>query len=125
MYVNKYLSKVLRKKKMIFKRLLVALALSNLFITGCATVKLSENGQKVRVLGPTEISTCKKLGQSNVSMTSKALGIARPIDTLTKELALIARNSAADMGGDTIVPLTVINDGKQSFVVYKCVSPEG
>jgi len=110
---------------MIFKRLLVALALSNLFITGCATVKLSENGEKVRVLGPTEISTCKKLGQSNVSMTSKALGIARPIDTLTKELALIARNSAADMGGDTIVPLTVINDGKQSFVVYKCVSPEG
>ena len=58
-------------------------------------------------------------------MTSKALGIARPIDTLTKELALIARNSAANMGGDTIVPLTVINDGKQSFVVYKCVSPEG
>jgi hypothetical protein len=110
---------------MIPKRLLVALTVSSLFVTGCATVKLSENGEKVRMLGPEEVSTCKKLGQSNVSITAKVLGIDRPIDTLTKELALIARDSAANMGGDTIVPLTVIDDGKQSFVVYKCVAPEG
>ncbi|MGK0399772.1 MAG: hypothetical protein ACJA0I_002077 [Gammaproteobacteria bacterium] len=110
---------------MISKHLLVALTVSSLFVTGCATVKLSESGEKVRVLGPEEVSTCNKLGQSNVSITAKVLGIARPIETLTKELELIARGSAANMGGDTIVPLTVIDDGKQSFVVYKCVAPEG
>jgi hypothetical protein len=29
------------------------------------------------------------------------------------------------MGGDTIVPLTVIDKGTQTFVVYKCVNPDG
>jgi hypothetical protein len=29
------------------------------------------------------------------------------------------------MGGDTIVPLTVIEKGEQTFVVYKCVNPDG
>ena len=37
----------------------------------------------------------------------------------------IARNSGARMGGDTIVPLTVVEDGQQTFVVYKCVNPDG
>jgi len=110
---------------MISKHLLVALTLSSLFVTGCATVKLSSNGEKVRVLAPDEVSTCKKLGQSNATITARALGIPRPIDILTKELAIIGRNSASNMGGDTIVPLTVIDEGQQSFVVYKCVAPEG
>jgi hypothetical protein len=110
---------------MISKHLLVLLTIGSLFVTGCATIKLSENGEKVRVLAPAEVSTCKKLGKSNASVTAKALGISRPIETLTKELANIARNSAANMGGDTIVPLTVIEEGNQSFVVYKCVAPEG
>jgi hypothetical protein len=107
------------------KYLLVALTTGSLLISGCATVKLSEGGDKVRVLTPNEVSTCKKLGQSNTSVTAATLGIPRPIETITKELASIGRNSAAKMGGDTIVPLTVIEDGKQSFVVYKCVAPEG
>ena len=107
------------------KHLLVALTMGSLLITGCATVKLSEGGEKIRLLAPDEVATCKKLGQSNASVTAKALGISRPIETVTKELASIGRNSAAKMGGDTIVPLTVIEDGNQSFVVYKCVAPEG
>jgi hypothetical protein len=37
----------------------------------------------------------------------------------------MARNSASRMGGDTIVPLTVIEAGQQTFVVYKCVNPDG
>lgn len=110
---------------MISKHLLVALTMSSLFLTGCATVNLSENAEKVRVLAPEEVSTCKKLGQSNASVTARTLGISRPIETLTKELSTIGRNSAEKMGGDTIVPLTVIEEGKQSFIVYKCVAPEG
>ncbi len=110
---------------MISKHLLVALTMGSLFVTGCATVKLSENAEKVRVLAPEEVSTCKKLGQANASVIAKVLGIPRPIETISKELASIGRNRAANMGGDTIVPLTVIEEGEQSFVVYKCVAPEG
>jgi hypothetical protein len=28
------------------------------------------------------------------------------------------------MGGDTIVPLTVVENGSQSFIVYKCIDPQ-
>jgi hypothetical protein len=110
---------------MISKHLLVVLTMSSLFVTGCATVKLSDSAEKVRVLAPEEVSTCKKLGQANASVTAKALGISRPIESVTNELESMGRNSAAKMGGDTIVPLTVIEEGQQSFVVYKCVAPEG
>lgn len=110
---------------MTYKHLLVTLTMSSLFIAGCATVKLSEGGEKVRILTPDEVATCKKLGRSNTSVTAKVLEIDRSIEAVAKELASIGRNSAATMGGDTIVPLTIIEEGKQSFVVYKCVAPEG
>ena len=58
-------------------------------------------------------------------MTWMVLGVQRPIETITNELRVIARNSANRMGGDTIVPLTVIEEGQQTFVVYKCVNPDG
>jgi len=102
---------------------IVAIAFFALLLPGCATVDLTPAGEKVRVLAPDEISSCRELGKTNTSVTPKALGIPRPPETIKKELESIARNGASSMGGDTIVPLTVIADGKQSFVVYKCVDP--
>jgi len=99
------------------------LATISLVVTGCTSIKLSSGGEKIRVLAPGEVSSCKKLGQTNTSVTDMVLGIDRPIEALERELAIIARNSANTMGGDTIVPLTVIEGGKQSFVVYKCIDP--
>ena len=97
----------------------------SLIVSSCATIELSTGGEKVRILSPDEVSSCKKLGQSNTSVTDNIVGVKRPIEALERELAIIARNSADSMGGDTIVPLTVIEGGKQSFVVYKCINPGG
>ena len=97
-----------------------------LLLSGCAsTIKLNEQGEKVRVLDPDEVSSCRELGRTNTSVTWVMLGVERPEDAVAKELRVIARNSAARMGGDTIVPLTVIDKGQQTFVVYKCVNPDG
>ena len=106
-----------------FKLTLIVLAVASLVISGCATIKLTESGEKVRVLAPDEVSSCREIGKSNTSVTDVVLGVARPIEALQKELTMIGRNSAARMGGDTIVPLTVIQEGQQSFVVYKCIDP--
>ena len=101
------------------------LVLAGLFEIGFAsTLKLTEGGEKVRVLEPSEVSSCKNLGRTNTSVTSKII-FDRSEDAVAKELQIVARNSAANMGGDTIVPLTVIQDGTQTFVVYKCVNPGG
>jgi len=56
-----------------------------------------------------------------VSLKAKVAGINRDAEQVAKELAMLARNAAADMGGDTVVPATEVTDGKRSFTVYKCV----
>lgn len=98
----------------------------SLSVSACAAgLKLTTEGEKVRVLDPSEVSSCRELGKTNNSVAWQVVGIARPEETISKELRVLARNSASRMGGDTIVPLTVIEKGEQSFVVYKCVNPEG
>ena len=109
-----------------FSKTPVALiAILSLLLSSCTTLKLTEGGNKIRVLTPDEVSSCRELGKTNTTITDKVLGIDRPIEALENELQTIARNSAHNMGGDTIVPLTVIKEGMQSFVVYKCVNPDG
>ena len=95
-----------------------------LAVSACSSIKLTDDGEKVRVLDPGEVSTCRELGKTNTSVTSKII-VDRPEETISKELQIIARNSAGRMGGDTIVPLTVIENGSQTFIVYKCVNPDG
>ena len=104
--------------------ILLSLALS-LGACGTGGIKLTDEGKKVRVLDPSEVESCREIGKTNNSVTWTVVGIERPEDTIAKELRIIASNSAASMGGDTIVPLTVIEKGQQTFVVYKCVNPDG
>jgi PBP1b-binding outer membrane lipoprotein LpoB len=103
----------------------ITLILASAFLlSACATVKLTEGGEKIRVLDPNEVTSCRNLGRTSASVTAKVI-IDRPADSVAEELQTVARNSAARMGGDTIVPLTVIENGAQTFVVYKCVNPDG
>ena len=106
-----------------YLRILIATVL--LTLAGCAGLRLSDGGEKVRVLDPSEIDSCRELGRTNTTTTPQVMGIPRPIETISRELRIVARNSAANMGGDTIVPLTVIENGAQTFMVYKCVNPDG
>lgn len=98
--------------------LLVLLCLS---ISACSWVKLTPGGEKVRVLDANEVSTCKELGNTTVSLLAKVAGIKRDEKEVAKELAYLARNSAADMGGDTIVAISAVKDGKRTYKVYKCI----
>jgi len=93
-------------------------------LSACSTLKLTDGGEKVRVLEPSEVSSCKNLGRTSTSVTARIV-VERPADTVAEELRVVARNSAARMGGDTIVPLTTVAEGQQTFVVYKCVNPDG
>ena len=104
---------------------ITCLLCAGFLLSACTSLKLTEGGEKVRLLDPDEVSSCRNLGRTNTSVTSKVVGIERPADDVAKELAAVARNSASRMGGDTIVPLTVIENGQQTFVVYKCVNPDG
>lgn len=98
---------------------------ATILLGACSSIQLTPDGEKVRVLGPNEVGSCRELGKTNTSVTATVAGIERPDDTIAKELIAIASNGAARMGGDTIVPLTVVEAGQQTFVVYKCINPDG
>ena len=98
---------------------------ATILLGACSSIQLTPDGEKVRVLGPNEVGSCRELGKTNTSVTATVMGIDRPDHTIAKELIVIASNGAARMGGDTIVPLTVVEAGQQTFVVYKCINPDG
>lgn len=96
-------------------------AMSCVLLAGCSWVKMTPGGEKVRVLEASEVSTCKHLGDSTVSLMSKVAGINRNEKKVQKELLMLARNAGAEMGGDTVVVASEVKDGQQTFAVYKCV----
>ena len=92
-------------------------------LSGCSWVQVTPGGQAVRLVqSKNDVSGCKELGSTTSSVMSKFF-IERNQDTVARELADLARNSAAEMGGDTIVPISPITEGKRTFGIYKCVNP--
>lgn len=90
-------------------------------VSACAWVMLTPSGEKVRVLDANEVATCKELGNTTVSLMAKVAGINRNEQQLEKDLAMLARNAGANMGGDTVVPVTAVQEGQRTYTVYKCV----
>jgi len=92
-------------------------------LSACTWVKLSPEGEKARVLEEREVGSCKKLGNTTVSLKATIAGIERSAEKVKKELEVLARNHARDLNGDTVVPLTEIENGQQTFSVYRCINP--
>lgn len=90
-------------------------------LSACAWVSLTPGGERVRVLDANEVASCQELGKTRVSLRAKVAGINRNEDQVAKELSMLARNSAADMGGDTVVPAGPVKEGKRTYTIYKCV----
>lgn len=98
--------------------LMAALAL---VLSACTWVEPTAQGEKVRVLTAEEVTKCKKVGQTTVSLLAKLAGIERNAQKVQDELNILARNSAVELDGDTVVPISAVEDGKQTFAVYRCV----
>lgn len=87
---------------------------------GCSFVDLTREGEGVRVARAEEVSACIGLGRTTASVVHEVASIPRHPDAVRENIEVTARNSAATMGGDTIVPASAIAEGKQSFEVYRC-----
>ncbi|RYZ78242.1 MAG: DUF4156 domain-containing protein [Moraxellaceae bacterium] len=88
--------------------------------SGCTWVKVSEKGGSVAVANAANVRGCENIREVTVSVTSKVGFVKRNSDKVATELANLARNEAVNFGGDTVVPSTTIENGRQSFNVYKC-----
>lgn len=84
-----------------------------LILSSCTWVKVTPKGDGVRLVPSNKyVAQCKNLGKVNAKVVSQIIFERNP-DKVAEELANMARNEAAGMGADTIVPISEIVDGRR------------
>lgn len=101
----------------------IMLCVIGVALQACAWVEVTPEAQKVRVLEASEVTGCEKLGTTRVSVKADIAGLDRYPEDVQRDLEAVARNSAVDMQGDTVVPVTEPEHGKQLYEVYRCPGP--
>ena len=86
----------------------------------CTWVKTTTEGESVRVASADAVSGCERKGKVTVSVKNRVSGVERKPTKVATELATLARNEGALLGGDTVVAETAVADGRQVFGVYRC-----
>ena len=87
-------------------------------ITGCGP-ELTLQGGKVGVGEEADIERCRMLGSTRLSLTPTRLKLMKEED-MKDRLTIEARNFAARVGGNMVLPFGAIEEGKQSFKIYNC-----
>lgn len=90
-------------------------------VSGCALVELTPAGAGVRLASAQAVATCTDLGKITASVVHKVGFLPRHPDAVEENISVTARNKAAEMGADTIVPAGKVEDGKRTFNVYRCL----
>ena len=100
------------------------LSLLTFGLVACSFVKLNPQAQTVTVIpSNTMLNNCKYLGSTNASLWSKA-DTFQSQAKVESQLDTLARNEAATMGGNTVMPTSVINNGQRAYSVYNCPANE-
>ncbi len=92
-------------------------------LSGCTFVELKPPAQQVRILAAQEVRNCRHLGKVTASTAATVGFIPRSRDSVSEEVQNLARNHAATMNGDSIVAVSPLSEGEQSFEVYRCINP--
>jgi hypothetical protein len=99
---------------------LPVMMMSIMLLNACAWVEQTDAGKKVTLATAQQVTACKELGKTAVSVKHTVAGMARKPHIIKEDLEKLAKNSAAEMGGNTIIPASEIVEGKQTFRVFKC-----
>src|SRR5262249_13413355 len=83
---------------------LAAIAGAALLVGGCTWVKVTPPGASVRVGTAAEVTSCKRIGATHAKTSARAGIFSRSGEKIDREVETLARNEAAEMGGNTIVP---------------------
>lgn len=90
--------------------------------SACSWVEVDEQAEAVGVVRSVEeLGDCKKLGEIGANTMSRVGFIARDETRVAVELERLARNDAAAMGANTLVPLgPVTAEGTRRYAAYRC-----
>ena len=90
-----------------------------LVVAGCASPELTLQGSKVDVGNESDLKRCQMLGSTRLSLAPTHVEWMGE-DQMKRQLTIEARNFAAEIGGNMILPVDAIEEGKQSFKIYNC-----
>lgn len=99
---------------------LLVLFMVVLYLPGCTWVEVTEEGSEVMLVKDINVTACKKLATTTSTVKHKVGPITRDPETVMEELTNLAKNRAAELGGDSIVAKEPEKDGSMSFDIYKC-----
>lgn len=104
-----------------YKSVLVLTAFVLIF-SGCASqlIEVKQGSDRVSVADSNQVASCESKGKATVSVLTKVGFISRSVDAVENNLLQLARNSALDIGGDTIVKDEMPEYGRRTFAIYKC-----
>jgi hypothetical protein len=102
-------------------RILLSVVSSAVLTSGCALVELTPAGAGVRLASPEAVVTCTNLGRITASVVHEVGILPRHPEAVQNNINVTARNRAAEMGADTLVPVSKVEDGKQTFEIYRCL----
>ena len=86
---------------------------------GCTFVQLSDAGAGVTQLGSGDVAACEHRGEVSSQTKDKVL-FNRNKEAVQEELIVLARNEAARLGANAIVPIGEPVGGTQRFRAYAC-----
>lgn len=96
---------------------LVGLALT---AAGCTWVESRPGAERILIAEPGQVADCTHQGTTRASVRDRVMAVQRKPGKVAEEIETLARTSAMEMGGDTLVPIGPVRDGAREFIVYKC-----
>lgn len=100
--------------------LLGAGLLMTLAACGNTWVQITPEGQNVQLATAAQVGGCTRVGTANVNALDNIGFVQRGANRLQDELVGLARNEGGRLGGNRVVPESTIDDGRQTFGVYRC-----
>jgi uncharacterized protein DUF4156 len=97
----------------------ISFLMSILLLAGCTFVQLSDAGAGVAQLGSGDVANCESKGVVSTQTRAKVV-VSRSEEAVREELTVMARNEAAKLGANAIVPIARPEDGAQSFRAFLC-----
>lgn len=102
------------------QKLSLLLVTASLMACSSNWVQLTPQAQNVSVATPAQVASCSRVGTANVMATDSIAFVNRSARQLQEDLLRLARNEAGDLNGNRVVVESPINDGRQTFGVYRC-----
>ena len=97
-----------------------ALCLSIIGLSSCTFIEPTMEAKDITLVKAFNVKDCLKLSTTKVTVTHKVGILIRDDEAVTEDLIVVAKNRAAELGGDSIVSKGAAIEGKMSFDIYKC-----